>query len=111
MVPSVPSTSSRDAQLIVAEAGIPSEQHLFGMFQRDVHGVGHFAAVLPQVDAAGHGDALRNLQAHHLVPEGQLVAHVLVDVAAGIVPEKAPVDVAVGVESDARPLHPGTISR
>ncbi len=87
-----------DAQLIVAEAGIPGEQDLLGMLHGDVHGVGHFAAVLPQVDAAGHGHGARNLQVQHLVPEGKLVAHVLVHVAAGVVPEEAPVDVAVGVE-------------
>ena len=45
----------------------------------------------------------------HLVPEGDLVAHVLVDVAAGVVPEEAPVDVAVGVEIDASGPRPGTL--
>ena len=51
------------------------------------------------------------LQPHHLVPEGQLVAHVFVHVAARIIPEEAPVDIAVGVEIARAALRPGRISR
>src|ERR1017187_515980 len=87
-----------DAQLVIAEAGVPGVKQFFFMLHADVHGVGHFAAILPKVDAAHHGDGAGNLEIHHLVPEGKLVAHVLVHVAAGVVPEEAPVDVAVGVE-------------
>ena len=72
------------------------------MFQRYVHGIGDFAAVLPQINAAYHVGRVGDLQAHHFVPEGKLVAQVFVNVAAGIIPEEAPVDVAVGVE---RPLR------
>src|ERR1022692_1098374 len=74
------------------------------MFQRDVHGVRHFAPVLPQIHAAHHVRRVRDLQSHRLVPEGQLMAHILVDVAARIIPEEAPVDVAVGVEIARRRL-------
>src|SRR5664280_992144 len=87
-----------DAQLVVAETGVPGVEQFLFMLHADVHGVGHFAAILPKVDAAHHGDGAGNLEIHHLVPEGKLVAHVLVHVAAGVVPEEAPVDVAVGVE-------------
>src|ERR1039458_3120770 len=87
-----------DAELIVAEAGIPGVEQLLFMLHGDVHGVGYFAAVLPEVDAAGHGHGAGNLEIQNLVPERKLVAHVLVDVATGVVPEEAPVDVAVGVE-------------
>ena len=90
-----------DTEPFVAEARIPGEEHLV-VLHGDVHGVGHFAAVLPQVEAAGHGDRLGNSQAHRLVPEGNLVAHVLVHVAARIVPEEAPVGKPVGVK---RPLR------
>src|ERR1035437_2836783 len=89
-----------DAELIVAEAGVPGVEQLLFMLHADVHGIGHFAAVLPEVDAADHGDGAGNLEIQYLVPDGKLVAHVLVDVAAGVVPEEAPVDVAVGVEID-----------
>src|ERR1019366_9319597 len=89
-----------DAKLIVAEAGVPGVEQLLLMLHADVHGVGDFAAVLPEVDAAGHGHGAGNLEIQNLVPEGKLVAHALVDVAAGVVPEEAPVDVAVGVEID-----------
>jgi len=56
----------RHLQLVVAETGIPGEQNLLGVFHGDIHGVGHFAAVFPQVDAAGHGDRFRNLQSRAL---------------------------------------------
>src|ERR1017187_4515444 len=89
-----------DAELIVAEAGVPGVEQLLFMLHADVHGVGDFAPVLPEVDAAGHGHDAGNLEIQNLVPKRKLVAHVLVDVAAGGVPEEAPVDVAVGVEID-----------
>src|ERR1035438_2555550 len=89
-----------DAELIVAEAGVPGVEQLLFMLHGDAHGVRDFAAVLPEVDAAGHGHGAGNLEIQNLVPEGKLMAHVLVDVAAGVVPEEAPVDVAVGVEID-----------
>ena len=98
MVPSVPSTSSVTPSWLLPKPESQVEEDLLGMLHGDVHGVGNFAAVLPEVDAAGHGDGPGNLEVHHLVPEGELVAHVLVDVAAGIIPEEAPVDVAVGIE-------------
>src|SRR5579883_1541118 len=85
-------------ELVVAEAGGPVEQHLLFMLQRHVHRVRHFAAVLPQVQAACHRRRFRNAQPQQLVPECELVAHVLVDIAPRIVPEEAPVDVAVRVE-------------
>src|ERR1035437_9613234 len=72
-----------DAELIVAEAGVPGVEQLLFMLHADVHGIGHFAAVLPEVDAADHGDGAGNLEIQYLVPDGKLVAHVLVDVAAG----------------------------
>src|ERR1017187_10299374 len=87
-----------DAELIVAEAGVPGVEQFLFMLHGDVHRVGDFAAVLPEVDAAHHGDGAGNLEIQDLVPDGKLMAHVLVDVAAGVVPEQAPVDVAVGVE-------------
>ena len=86
-----------DAELVVAEAGIPGEQQRL-MLHDDVHRVRHFAAVLPAVEAAGHGDCVGNIEAHHLVPERELLGHVLVHVAAGVVVEEPPVDVTVGVE-------------
>src|SRR5450759_1650626 len=89
-----------DAELIVAEAGIPGVEQFLLMLHADVHGIGDFAAILPKVDAADHGDGAGNLEIQDLVPDGKLVAHVFVDVAAGVVPEEAPVDVAVGVEID-----------
>ena len=72
------------------------------MLHRDVHGVGHFSTVLPQVQAPCHGHRLRNLEAQGFVPEGQLLAEILGDVAAGVIPEIAPVEVAAGVEGARR---------
>src|ERR1035437_6613870 len=89
-----------DLELIVAEAGVPGVEQFLFVLHADVHGVGDFAAVLPEVDAADHGDGAGNLEIQDLVPEGKLVAHVLVNVAAGVVPEETPVDVAIGVELD-----------
>src|SRR5439155_12292519 len=39
-----------------------------------------------------------NPEIQNLVPERQLMAHVLVEITARIVPEKSPVDVAVRIE-------------
>src|SRR5207245_2017267 len=88
----------RDPEQHVAEAGVPGEQQFFGMLHIDAHGVGDFAAVLPQINSAHGGYGRRYSQVQHLVPDGQLVAHVFVEVAAGIVPEEPPVDVTVGIE-------------
>src|SRR6185312_9745570 len=55
-------------------------------------------AVFPEIDAAGHGGRGGNAEVQDLAPESELVAHVLVNVAAGVVPEEAPVDEAVGIE-------------
>ncbi len=86
------------AELIVAEARIPAKQNLLGMFHRDIHGVGHFTAVLPKKYSASHCHRRGNLKAQHLVPECELVAHILVDITARIIPVETPVGVPVRVE-------------
>ena len=83
-----------------------------GMLHRHAHRVGHFAAVLPQINAAGHAHRLRNLQTHHLVPERNLLAHVLMHVAAGIIPEEAASShTGRGSKSRARRARPETPSK
>src|ERR1019366_6257121 len=51
-----------DAQLVIAEAGVPGVKQFLFMLHADVHGVGHFAVILPKVDAAHHGDGAGNLR-------------------------------------------------
>ena len=87
-----------DAEAFVAETAIPGVEEFLFMLHGDVHGVGNFAAVLPEIDAAGHGDGPGDAQVHGFVPEGELMAHVFEDAATGIIPEIAPVDEAVGIE-------------
>src|SRR5260370_1102026 len=70
----------------------------FRMLHSDIHGVRPLAAVLPQVNAAHHVYGFGNLQLHHLVPEGKLMAHVLINVPARIIPEESPVRVPVRIE-------------
>src|SRR5262249_19943047 len=53
------------AELVVAESRIPSEQDLFRMLHGHVHGVRHFAAILPQINAADHVHGFGNLQLHY----------------------------------------------
>ena len=88
----------RNAGLVVAEAGRPGNEKVLGLIERDGHGIGNFAAVAPEISSAGHRNRARNFEVERFVPEGQLLRHVLVDAAAGIVGEHAPVDEAVRVE-------------
>src|ERR1035438_7669434 len=53
-----------DAEAFVAESAIPGEEEFLFVLHGDGHGVGHFAAVLPKIDAAVHGDGARNAQSH-----------------------------------------------
>ena len=110
-VPWVPKDIFGDAgSTLIAESGRPGEENLFGVDHGHVHRVGYFASVFPAEKASGHGDGFGDREIERLVPEGKLVAHVFEDVAAGIVPEEAPVEIAVGVEG-ALKASPRTTSK
>src|SRR5262249_24844772 len=85
-------------QLIVAGARYPVDEDLLGLLQRHAHRVGDLAAVLPQIISALHGSGLGDLETQRLVPETQLLAHALEDVASRGFPEIATMNETIGVE-------------
>src|SRR5262249_40672022 len=88
----------RNTEIAVSETRSPGPENLLRMLHRNAHRVGNFTSILPKVDTAGRRDCPGDLKIERLVPESKLMAHVLVEIAARIIPEEAPVDVAVGVE-------------